>query len=114
MPGSTGGVELPYVDVVVRDCEKAWAVLCGESHDAGHAGGDATAGDDTWDAESIMVAAGNLVPFRARELLWSETVQAVHEALVEGYSRVPLKKCSTVAGRQAMADDVGAVQLGLI
>ena len=60
---SSSSDESPYVDVVVRDCEKAWAVLCGTSNDGEGAvgapapagGGGSDGGGDGWDAEEIMV-----------------------------------------------------------
>jgi hypothetical protein len=81
-----------FVDAVIKRCERAWAILCGRNYDNASASNEnvdaALPGDGSslpglqqdhagaiWDAEKIMVATGNVVPFRARELLWSEVVQ---------------------------------------
>lgn len=81
-----------FVDTVIRRCERAWALLCGTNNDETpdiNGNLDAAVSDDgsslLWRQqdhigaglvpEEIMVATGNVVPFRARELLWSEVVQ---------------------------------------
>ena len=76
--------ESPFVEAAAADARRAWAVLCG-------------GGGEGW-----------VVPYRAREAVWSETVQAVMEALVEGFSRVG---SAGPEARARMGSDLSAMQV---
>jgi len=98
-PGSTDKAddESPYVALVVADAEAAWGYLCG-------------LGSSAASSPSLSASSSVVLPHRAREAVWTETVQAVMESLVEGFSRVG---CCSPGGRSRMACDLRAVALGL-
>jgi len=77
-----------YVNDIIQSCEELWKTL----------------------QAGIRTDSLNLIPCSVREMIWSEVVQSLMCALVEGFSRI--KKCST-EGRALMSMDLQAIQLGL-